>query len=437
MSSTHSFGHTEPADREGMPSIDPLAGEVLTAAFPGRSPPGNGGAHGSARRLLSRVMGELSFTFATIMSMMPRGMLIATVAAVPVAGVARNHTRSTDRVDRASWRLISARRPIRLSDQLTAAHRRAVEPVLQRSIAGPVDDALVIAVDSPVIPGYAGALVAARAAGQGAFSEDEVRRLTALAEDFSRERAAQAMSNAAERHSRADWARAIHAMAPHRGVAIFDAAGRTLFPRHAEGERAPGIDPDLERQMADTARGLASARQGTITRWLGRAESGVLVPYRVVRHGAESPGDASGSGGNGGEDETTVWFSRTPTPTEFLSIDPHDLSAEPDVVRMLPAMRFMRESFARMPSLDEIAQQVHLSPFHFHRRFTDLLGVTPKHFLLDCQIEQAQTELLAGRMTLAEIAASCGFSHQSHFTSRFKQATGLTPVQWRQRVTPA
>jgi AraC family transcriptional regulator len=32
---------------------------------------------------------------------------------------------------------------------------------------------------------------------------------------------------------------------------------------------------------------------------------------------------------------------------------------------------------------------------------------------------------------LAEIATACGFAHQSHFTSRFKQATGLTPTRWR------
>jgi AraC family transcriptional regulator len=32
---------------------------------------------------------------------------------------------------------------------------------------------------------------------------------------------------------------------------------------------------------------------------------------------------------------------------------------------------------------------------------------------------------------LSEIAKECGFAHQSHFTSRFKQATGLTPTRWR------
>jgi AraC family transcriptional regulator len=39
--------------------------------------------------------------------------------------------------------------------------------------------------------------------------------------------------------------------------------------------------------------------------------------------------------------------------------------------------------------------------------------------------------MFAGDKDLVEIANFCGFAHQSHFTSRFKQATGLTPTGWR------
>ena len=91
----------------------------------------------------------------------------------------------------------------------------------------------------------------------------------------------------------------------------------------------------------------------------------------------------------------------------------------------------MEQEFHKGPTLNQIARVVHLSPFHFHRRFTELLGITPKHFLLACQIYQAKRMLVAGDRELADIAKACGFAHQSHFTSRFKQATGLTPTRWR------
>jgi AraC family transcriptional regulator len=95
----------------------------------------------------------------------------------------------------------------------------------------------------------------------------------------------------------------------------------------------------------------------------------------------------------------------------------------------------MEQEFQRGPTLTEIAKQVHLSPFHFHRRFTESLGITPKQFLLDCQIERAKRELAEGKKPLAKIARDSGFAHQSHFTSRFKQATGLTPTRWRRLLT--
>jgi AraC family transcriptional regulator len=101
------------------------------------------------------------------------------------------------------------------------------------------------------------------------------------------------------------------------------------------------------------------------------------------------------------------------------------------MARLIPAMQFMQQEFQRGPTLNEIARTVHLSPFHFHRRFTELLGITPKHFLLECQISLAKQQLVSGSKDLVEIASACGFAHQSHFTSRFKQATGLTPTRWR------
>jgi AraC family transcriptional regulator of adaptative response/methylated-DNA-[protein]-cysteine methyltransferase len=98
-------------------------------------------------------------------------------------------------------------------------------------------------------------------------------------------------------------------------------------------------------------------------------------------------------------------------------------------------MLFMAENYRRGPTLGEIAKHVHLSPFHFHRRFTELLGITPKHFQLECQIFHAKRLLFGCDTELAEISKICGFAHQSHFTSRFKQYAGLTPTRWRKMAT--
>jgi AraC family transcriptional regulator len=133
----------------------------------------------------------------------------------------------------------------------------------------------------------------------------------------------------------------------------------------------------------------------------------------------------------GVRDGQVVVFCLQPTCGEWALVRPQDMAADQEVARLIPSLKFMRHEFHRGPTLTEIAKVVHLSPFHFHRRFAELLGLTPKHYLLECQITQAKRELLARKKELAQVATDCGFAHQSHFTSRFKQATGLTPTRWR------
>jgi AraC-like DNA-binding protein len=148
---------------------------------------------------------------------------------------------------------------------------------------------------------------------------------------------------------------------------------------------------------------------------------GDLWNFRVVTH-RSYPALAEGP---------VVFFCLSPDTVDWSMLRPADFQADNELARLIPALRFMREQFHRGPTLVEIAKTVHLSPFHFHRRFTELLGITPKHFLLDCQIMESKRDLLAGTKDLVTIARECGFAHQSHFTSRFKQATGLTPTRWR------
>jgi len=49
-----------------------------------------------------------------------------------------------------------------------------------------------------------------------------------------------------------------------------------------------------------------------------------------------------------------------------------------DYQRIEQAIRFIRENFQEQPDLDEIARQIHLSPFHFQRLFKEWAGVSPK-----------------------------------------------------------
>ena len=51
-----------------------------------------------------------------------------------------------------------------------------------------------------------------------------------------------------------------------------------------------------------------------------------------------------------------------------------------DYERIEKATIFLKQNFKEQPDLDEVAKQVHLSPFHFQRLFKDWAGVSPKNF---------------------------------------------------------
>ena len=102
-----------------------------------------------------------------------------------------------------------------------------------------------------------------------------------------------------------------------------------------------------------------------------------------------------------------------------------------DYQRIEQAIRFIRENFREQPELDEIAKQIHLSPFHFQRLFKEWAGVSPKKFLQFTSIEYAK-KLLQEQKTLATVSFETGLSGTSRLHDLFIQIEGMTPGEYQQ-----
>lgn len=88
------------------------------------------------------------------------------------------------------------------------------------------------------------------------------------------------------------------------------------------------------------------------------------------------------------------------------------------------------------PSLDDLAKEAGLSPFHFTREFRRTTGLPPHRYVLRRQLDRA-TALLADRdMAVADVAAASGFAHASHLSRHLRRRTGLSPDAFRTRVLP-
>jgi len=83
--------------------------------------------------------------------------------------------------------------------------------------------------------------------------------------------------------------------------------------------------------------------------------------------------------------------------------------------------------------IDELAASARLSRFHFMRSFRKAYGVPPHAYRTGKRIALAKACLADGEQ-IADIAYTCGFVDQSHFTRVFKNTVGVTPGQYQRSV---
>jgi AraC-like DNA-binding protein len=82
--------------------------------------------------------------------------------------------------------------------------------------------------------------------------------------------------------------------------------------------------------------------------------------------------------------------------------------------------------------LPEWAASLGMRPGEFTRRFRHTTGVSPYAWFMQRRIEWAKELLRQPKNSLCDVALSCGFSSQSHFTAAFHRRVGSSPARWRQ-----
>jgi len=101
-----------------------------------------------------------------------------------------------------------------------------------------------------------------------------------------------------------------------------------------------------------------------------------------------------------------------------------------DYERIKTAIEFINTNFQQQPDLDEVAKQVHVSPFHFQRMFKEWAGVSPKKFLQYTSIQHAK-KLLLQHNNLADTAFETGLSTSSRLHDLFINIEGMTPGEYK------
>lgn len=85
-------------------------------------------------------------------------------------------------------------------------------------------------------------------------------------------------------------------------------------------------------------------------------------------------------------------------------------------------------------SLTDLSERVHLSPSRFAHLFRQTMGIPPRQYVLQQRLQRARTLLERTSLGIAEVATEVGME-PFYFTLRFKSETGVSPREFRKRLS--
>jgi AraC family transcriptional regulator len=140
--------------------------------------------------------------------------------------------------------------------------------------------------------------------------------------------------------------------------------------------------------------------------------------------------------------ESGAWDADSPILAEGLCLELVEAVASPAsrstgaVPRWLTqAQELLTDRCAEPLSIRAVAEDVGVHPAHLARSFSRFFRRSPGEHLRRSRVARAEALLFETDLPLAEIALSCGFADQSHFTNVFRRYKGLPPAAFR-RVCP-
>jgi AraC family transcriptional regulator len=113
---------------------------------------------------------------------------------------------------------------------------------------------------------------------------------------------------------------------------------------------------------------------------------------------------------------------------------PTDSSAHSlDHIRLRRVLDYIAANIKDDITLVDLAGIAGYSPFHFARKFTLAMGISPHRYISRIRLENAMAELAARKLPLAQIALNAQFSSQASFTRAFHRTIGMTPKEYQRR----
>lgn len=100
---------------------------------------------------------------------------------------------------------------------------------------------------------------------------------------------------------------------------------------------------------------------------------------------------------------------------------------------VMPAVSRITSGFQEKITAEELAEECYMSVSHFRKTFKEAAGVSPLQYLLNVRLNAAASMLKAGASSIKDVYLQCGFGTFSSFNRKFKEFYGCTPTEFKKR----
>lgn len=105
------------------------------------------------------------------------------------------------------------------------------------------------------------------------------------------------------------------------------------------------------------------------------------------------------------------------------------------VLRLAKVISYIETHFTEDLCVEQLAKTAGMSERVFLDAFHGATGNSPYSYLLDLRINRAAEALSDMKRKITDIAFSCGFNDSNYFSRQFKKRMGISPAEYRQRIT--
>jgi AraC-like DNA-binding protein len=96
-------------------------------------------------------------------------------------------------------------------------------------------------------------------------------------------------------------------------------------------------------------------------------------------------------------------------------------------------LREIHQRYNTSITINDIASRHFLSESILRRKFSEILGNSPKQYIINLRLEEAKRLLQQTNKAIEYISSEVGFTSSSRFYDLFVKSVGVTPLEWRKQ----